>query len=131
MDREEEPIYEPTNERKPWNRKQIGKLLLIMTVADLERFTVKGKPITYTGPFVELYKWRNRGHVHEIYGMVELEKWHASTTENPRNLGAHCIIEVSSVLRSAHVVPRDQDKAMFYVNNYIDWDQFNQLYDAD
>ena len=63
--------------------------------------------------------------------MVELDKWHASTVENPRNLGAHHIIEVSSVLRSAHVVPRDQDKMVFYVNNYIDGDQFNQLYDAD
>ena len=113
------------------SEKQIGKLLLIVTVVDLERFTVKGKPITYTGAFVELYNWRNYGQVHEIHGMVELEKWYASTAENPRNLGAYRIIEVSSVLRSAHVVPRDQDRAVFYVNNYIDWDQFNQLYDAD
>ena len=29
------------------------------------------------------------------------------------------------------MVFRDQDKFMFYVNNYIDWDQFNQLYDLD
>ena len=29
------------------------------------------------------------------------------------------------------MVPRDQDKFVFYVNNYIDWDQFNQLYDPD
>ena len=55
----------------------------------------------------------------------------ASTAENPRNLAAHRIIEISFVLRSAHVVPRDQDKIVFYVNKYIDWDQFNQLYDSD
>ena len=52
--------------------------------------------------------------------MVELDKWHASMAENPRNLGAHRIIEVSLVLRSAHVIPRDQDRMVFYVNNYID-----------
>ena len=63
--------------------------------------------------------------------MVELDKWHASTAENPRNLGAHRIIEVSLVLHSAYVVPKDQDRMVFYVNNYIDWNQFNQLYDAD
>ena len=96
-----------------------------MTIADPERFTAKDKPITYTEAFVGLYKWRNCRQVHEIHRMVDLEKWYASTAENPRNLGAHCIIEVSSVLRSAHVVPRDQDRAVFYVNNYIDWDQFN------
>ena len=56
IDRGGEPIYEPTNKRKPWNKKQIGKLLLIVTIADLEWFTAKGKPITYTRVFIELYK---------------------------------------------------------------------------
>ena len=50
------------------------------------------------------------------------------TMENPRNLGAHQIIEISLILHSAHVVPKNQDKFMFQVNNYIDWDQFNQSY---
>ena len=62
--------------------------------------------------------------------MVELNKWHASTAENPCNLSAHRLIEVSLILRSLHVVPRNQDRMVFYVNNYIHWDQFNQLYDA-
>ena len=105
--------------------------MLTVTVVDPERFTLKGKPVIYTGAFVELYNWKNRGQVHKIYGMIELEKMHALTAENPRNLNAHRIIEISSVLRSAHMVPRDQDKFVFYVNNYIDWDEFNQLYDLD
>ncbi len=105
--------------------------MLTVTVADPERFTLKGKPVIYTGAFVEVYNWRNRGQVHEIHGIIELEKMRTLITENPRNLGAHRIIEISLVLRSAHVVPRDQDEVVFYVNNYIDWDQFNQLYDPD
>ena len=44
----------------------------------------------------------------------------ALTAENPCNLDVHWIIEISSVLRSAHMIPRDQDKFVFYVNNYID-----------
>ncbi len=55
----------------------------------------------------------------------------ASMAEHPHNLGAHRIVEISSILRSAHVVPRDQERIVFYVNNYIDWDQFNQLYAPD
>ena len=62
--------------------------------------------------------------------MVELEKWYVSMVENPHNLGAHRIIEVSSVLHGAHIVPRDQDRMIFYVNNYIDRDLFNQLYNT-
>ncbi len=53
----------------------------------------------------------------------------ASTAENPHNLGTHQIIEISLVLRNAHMISRDQNKFMFYVNIYIDWDQINQLYD--
>ena len=39
------------------------------------------------------------------------------------------MIEISSVLHNAHMVPRNQDKFVFYVNNYIHWDQFKPLYD--
>ncbi len=55
----------------------------------------------------------------------------ASIAKNPLNLSAYWIIEISLVLCNAHVVSRNQDRVVFYVNNYIDWDQFNQLYDPD
>ena len=63
--------------------------------------------------------------------MIEFEKMRALTAENSRNLDAYQIIEISLVLLSAYVVPRDQDKFVFYVNNYIKWNQFNQLYNRD
>ncbi len=109
----------------------MGKLLLIVIIADLKRFTNKSKPITYIRVLVKLYNRRNRGQVHEIYGIVELKKICASTAKHPCNFGAHCIIEISSILRSAYIVSRDQERIVFYVNNYIDWDQFNQLYAPD
>ena len=55
--------------------------------------------------------------------MIEFEKMRALTVENSRNLGTYRIIEISSVLYSAHMVPKDQNKFVFYVNHYIDWDQ--------
>ncbi len=88
-------------------------------MADPERFSLKGKPVTYTGALVELYNWGNRGQVHKIYAIIELEKMRTLIAKNLYNLGTHRIIEISSVPRSAYVVSRDQDKIMFYVNNYI------------
>ncbi len=95
---------------------------MIVTVTDPEQFTDKGKSSTYIGAVIKLYNWRNRGQVHEIYRMVELKKMHTLTPKHPRNLGAHRIVEISSILHSAYVVPRDEEKIVFYVNNYIDWD---------
>ena len=63
--------------------------------------------------------------------MIELKKMHALIVKNLHNLDACQIIEIFLVLHSTHVVPKDQDKIVFYINNYIDWDQFNQLYDPD
>ena len=100
-------------------------------MADSKQFTLKGKPVTYTRAFVELYNWKNHGQVHEIHKMIKLEKMRALTVENLCNLGIHQMIEISLILHSVHVIPRDQNKFVFYINNYIDWDQFNQLYDPD
>lgn len=44
------------------------------------------------------------------------------TTENSYNLSAPQIIEILLVLHNAHIVSRDQNKFIFYVNNYINWD---------
>ena len=51
--------------------------------------------------------------------MIELEKMRVLTAENSRNLGAHQIIEISSVFYSALIILKDQNKFVFYVNNYI------------
>lgn len=52
--------------------------------------------------------------------MIELEKMCDLIVENLQNLDAHQIIKISSVLHNAYVVPRDQDKFVFYINKYID-----------
>ena len=58
--------------------------------------------------------------------MIELKKMHALTAENLYNLIVHRIIVILLVLHNAHVTPRDLNKFVYYINNYIDWDQFNQ-----
>ena len=57
--------------------------------------------------------------------MVEFEKIRTLITKNPYNFSACRIIKIFSILHNAHVVPRDQDKVVFYINNSIDWDRFN------
>lgn len=63
--------------------------------------------------------------------MIELEKLYTLTLENLHNFSVYQIIEISLVLHNAYVVSRNYNKFMFYINNYIDQNQFNQLYDLD
>lgn len=53
----------------------------------------------------------------------------ALTTKNLCKLRVYWIIEILLFLRSLHMVFKNQDKFVFYINNNIDSDQFNQLYD--
>ena len=105
------------NERSPWGGKMIGRLLLTVTVVDPQRLDRKRKLVMYTGAFVKIYNWRNRGLVHETHGMVELEKYPISKAENPLNLGSQQFYKISKVLQSAHVVPRNIQSNTFYLNN--------------
>lgn len=66
-----------------------------------------------------------------MYKIIEFEKMHTLTAENPRNLSAHQIINIYLVLYNAYVVTRDENKFGFNVNNFHDWDQLNQLYNHD
>ena len=85
----------------------------------------------YTRAFVEIYNRRSRGLVHEIYKIVELEKYLISRAKNSLNFNSQRFYRKSEVLQSAHVILRDTEGNTFYLNNYIDWDQFNQLYDPE
>lgn len=57
--------------------------------------------------------------------MIVLEKMRTLTVENLHKFDAHRIIEILMLLCSAYGVPKDEDKVVFYINNYIDGDQFN------
>lgn len=93
-----------------------------MTITDQKQFTHRNKLVIYTGAFVEFYIKKNHIQVHKIYGITELEKIYASTIENCYNFDAHQIIVISLVIYNAHIIFKDKDKFLFYVNNYIDQD---------
>ena len=51
--------------------------------------------------------------------MIELKKIRGLTIKNLHNLGTHWIIKISSVLYSTYMILKNQNKFVFYVNNYI------------
>lgn len=60
--------------------------------------------------------------------MIEFEKQHILIAKYSRNLETHCIVKIFLILHSVYIIPKNQEKIVFYVNNNIDWHQFNQSY---
>jgi len=109
----------------------VGQVQVIITVLDHQRPNSKGRPQRYTGALFELKRWINRGATHPVHGMHEVENFPPNTSQNSRLLGPRRFYDLSHIIRSAHLVPANQARTRFYVNNFIDWDQYNTVYDPD
>ena len=58
-------------------------------MANLNQLTLKDKFIIYTRVIDKLYNLSNRGQVHEIYRIIELEKICIIIAKNLHNLSSH------------------------------------------
>src|SRR5580692_6023507 len=114
----------------PLSGRKVGQVQAIVTVVDDSRRDSKGAPVQYTGVFVDLLRLRNNGQVHSVHGMVEVEDWPQVCTQNPCNIGHWCFFDMSTILRSAHIIPTN-NTGIYYVNNYVDWDQYNTIFDPE
>lgn len=62
--------------------------------------------------------------------MIEAECWLARTSRKERKLGLRRFYPMPTILWSAHVVPAgDSEGRTFLINNFVDWDTFNDFYD--
>jgi hypothetical protein len=126
--------------------RRLGELLLIISVQDPDRWRVvtddggesRTKPVVYTGAFIDRLQIMKNSQPHDIHGMIEAQlcSCRRSQTEKcwsakKRNLGCRYFYALENVVRSAHVIPATPEHETFYVNNYIDWDQYNTLYDPE
>lgn len=82
---------------------------------------------------VDIYGLKNKGSTHPVHEMIEVHRPEVPTTQNPRALKGRRFYTLDTILRSAHVVPAGQytlpkQTNTFFINNYIDWDQYQVLY---
>jgi hypothetical protein len=62
--------------------------------------------------------------------MVEVEDWLQVRSQNPWNIGHWCFFDMSTILRSAHIILTGIT-GLYYINNYVDWDHYNTIFDPD
>lgn len=63
--------------------------------------------------------------------MVKLEKYLIPKAKNLLNLGGQQFLKISKVLKFAYIVSKNTKDNIFHLNNYINCDQFNQLYNSE
>jgi hypothetical protein len=120
------------------NGQLVGQIRALIKVIDIgypgnsRRHTTPG----YCAALVDVYPLKNHGIPHPVHGMIEVTRPRIPTSENHRSLKGRRFYALPTVLRSAHIIPSSLDPEprltdVFYVNNYIDWDQYQVLYEED
>ena len=109
-----------------------GRLLLILTVADTSLPRVEQQFPHYSCAWIELLDVRNGGVPHAAHGMIEVQ---TKREDGARTLRARRFFELSTILRSVHIVPGSKDQngkqGPAYINNFVDFDSYNSIYDRD
>ena len=118
----------------PWQSRIIGELQLVHMVKNEGMAGEMGynQIPKYTLALVKLLQWRQHEIVDPIHGMVEFEPLPTFVAKNQRLLTGKRIFSLAHIIRGAYVVPATAAPIQYwFVNNYIDWDQLNTLYDED
>lgn len=112
------------------NEKILNYLNLIVIVLNHKRLN-SNKSSVYTEILIKHLRKRHQELSHEIYDMIEMKNWSINLIRNSWKLKTHRFYWLTNVIRSAHVMLMNENMSIYYVNNYIDWNQYNTLYDKD
>ncbi|KAH6289436.1 hypothetical protein HBI39_209020 [Parastagonospora nodorum] len=116
-----------------WRRDYVW-LYLILIIIDYTCYDKDGKHMAYIGAFSEVLLFNNNGQIDNTTGMLSVRRraWNAALKR--WILQAFKFYDLSTIICLVHLVPRDlpdlitRTTMSYYVNNYIDWDEYNCLY---
>ncbi len=111
------------------NDKLIKQIQVILTIENSRKIINQTKSNIYIEILLNLMQSRNKDISNEIFDMIELQSWFKKTFKNLRKLDVKRFYDMSSILRNVHVISNERNK--YYVNNYINWNMYNIVYDND
>ena len=123
------PTPHPHDDCQRLHGKTVGRVELIFTVWPghlLDPLTLL--PVTYTGVLLDRIPVMNLGRPHPIHGMIELEYKDTTSFTDARRLSNGRAFNLSMIWRGIHVVPGSAGSSISYINNYIDFELYNELY---
>ncbi len=115
---------------KSLNEKIFNYLNLIITVLNHKKLN-SNKSSIYIEILIKHFRKRYQELSHEIHDMIKMKNWLINLIRNSWKLEAHWFYWLTNVIRSAHVMLMNENMNIYYVNNYIDWNQYNTLYNED
>ncbi len=108
----------------------VEQVQIIIIVLNHQRLNFKKWSQRYTETLFELKCWINREVTHSMHNMHEVKNFSLNTFQNSRLLNSCRFYDLLHIIHNAHLVSANQTRIRFYINNFIDWNQYNTVYDS-
>jgi hypothetical protein len=114
----------------------VAQVHLILTIIDEIIKDKKGKSVEYTGAFSEAFLFNSNSQINNTTGILSVRRRKHISNSRQRTLQAFKFYELTTIVRPVHLVPKELSgvaglsSSSYYVNNYIDWDEYNRLYSS-
>ena len=117
------------NESMKSSERCVEQIQIIIIMLNYQWFNFKKWSQRYTEMLFELKRWINKEATHSMHDMHEVKNFSSNTFQNSRLLDSCRFYNLLHIIRSAHLVSANQTRIRFYVNNFINWNQYNTVYD--
>ncbi len=107
----------------------VEQVQIIIIMLNHQQLNFKKWSQRYTKMLFKLKRWINREATHSVHDMHEVKNFSSNTSQNSRLLNSCHFYDLSYIIRNAHLVFANQMCIRFYINNFIDWNQYNTVYD--
>ena len=127
------------NIKKTLQEKLFDKLLFIISIVNFERSISqtnarkKKKYKKYIEILIKLLRFKTKKVFHEVHDMIEVDSYLFKKSKIQRQLKSRRIFKMINILKNVHIVfdfmISDKHNFISYINNYVDWNSYNILYD--
>ena len=121
--------YKTTNSVKSSGRRVRG-LKFIIIVFDHERIKADETSHEYIKAFIERLNWIVDEKLNIIYDMFEARVSSKNKSKKLKKLNHRRFYDLCNIIRNVHLISTNQSCTRFFVNNFLDWDQYNTIFDS-
>ena len=102
-----------------------------MIIINSEKNNENNNYLKYIDAFIKFFQFENLNVIDHHHDIMKVKTWHASDARNSHNIDVWWFYQMFTILCSAHVISIELQNDTYYINNYIDWNTYNIIYDSD
>ena len=102
-----------------------------MIIINLERKNENNNYLKYINALIKFFWFENSNTVDHYHDIMKVKTWHTSDARNSHNINVWWFYQMFTIFHNAHIISIELWNDTYYINNYIDWNTYNTIYDSD